>query len=480
MMKSSRAVALGWALAATCALAFPCVPSAGAEVGVPDGYVYTKRILSDLTQACIAAGPGGSFVGQGPGFTGNGQSIVFASESGAERVVASGFNAISDCAYDVASDTLYVTDNALEAGGAVTGDTVFAIASASTTTGATALGLELVAAGSIPSAFGVAVDAAGDVYVSDSAGGDAGTVRKISGGSMSTFVSGGLNFPGGLAFDADGTLLVADSLAGFDSAIDRYDVAGGLVEVVSGPTFGHGSYDLHFNLDGSLLVTGAFAGDVVAVDPATGTPTTFVSGLTFATGLEVDELTGRVEILSSTFSFPDPAEEDLSIHRFTPTARLVAGKGSTKKTCVSRFYGVELVPAKPGKPAKDAICTDGAACDRDGKVNDECLFPLGFCVNVADEPPAECTASGLAAFELAKSKPESVEVAAAAAELQAAAPLAEPTCVFSDGMRVPVKIASSGKKKAGKAVVKIKATSTDAKPVKDVDTLKLVCVPVAP
>ena len=60
----------------------------------------------------------------------------------AETVVASDFNSIGDCVYDAASDVLYVLDNALEASGSLTGDTVFAIPAASTAGGLSAVGLE--------------------------------------------------------------------------------------------------------------------------------------------------------------------------------------------------------------------------------------------------------------------------------------------------------------------------------------------------
>jgi len=459
-------------LLATAASAQAVTPAAG--------YIYDKQVLADLTQTCVARAAGGTFVGQGPGFTGAGQSVVFVSESGAETVVASDFNSIGDCVYDAVADTLYVLDNALEVSGALTGDTVFAVPSASTASGLSAVGLELVAAGSIPDAFGVALDAAGDVFVSDATGSGLGSVKKISGGVMTDFIAGGLEFTGGLIFEPSGDLLVVESLPGFDNQVSRYDSTGTFQSIVSGPTFSHGSFDLELNIDGSVLVSGAFGGDVVALDASSGSTSSFAGGLTFASGIDVDPFTGRAQILSSTFTFPDPPEEDFSIHRFSPVDRLVAGNGNPARNCVSTFYGLELVPKKPGKPAKHAICVDGTPCDADGVVNDECLFPVGFCLNVVDAANpalAGCSSGGVDVFELKKTKPESGALGALAVEIQADAPISDTTCYFSDGIVVPVKIASSGKKKDGKGLVKTKVTSSDGKPLKDADTAKLVCRP---
>jgi hypothetical protein len=425
----------------------------------------------------VAVGPGVTFIGAGPGFTGAAQSILRLGESGAQEAVASGFNSIGDCVYDEAQDVLYVSDNALEAAGSVTGDTVFAIPDASMATSLDAAGLELAAAGSIPSASGLALDAAGALYVGDAVGAAAGRVVKFVAGVPQTLIPSGLEFVGGLAVEADGDLLVAESLPSFNAQVSRYDAAGSLVGVVSGPTGAHGSIDLRFNTDGRVLVTGKFGGDVVSLDPATGALEAFAGGLTFATGVDVDEFTGRVAVLSSTFSFPDPVAEDLSIHRFTPIERLVAGGGPADKNCIAEFYGVELVPAKPGKPAKLAICVDGAACDADGLANGSCLFPVGLCLAVSDPALPECSTEGVATFELKKVIPESAAMDTLASAIVASLPMSSATCAFSDGVEVPLGTTRSGAPKAGKGLIKIAATSADAPPITDSDTVRLRCLP---
>src|SRR6185369_4769091 len=147
--------------------------TASAAVTPPAGYIYSTELLSNLTQGCVAAGPGGTFVGIGPSFTANAEAIVLAKESGELHLVAMGFNSISDCAYDRGTDTLYVTDNANNADlgittmfgntGAQTGDTVYAVPSASSASGRSAADLELLPADSIPFAANVTLDGTGNL-----------------------------------------------------------------------------------------------------------------------------------------------------------------------------------------------------------------------------------------------------------------------------------------------------------------------------
>ncbi len=232
--------------------------TAGAVVTGPSGYIYSTQLLGNLTEGCIAAGPGGTFVGIGPSFTANAEAIVLAKESGELRLVALGFNAISDCAYDAAADVLYVTDNADNADfgittsfagntGAQTGDTVFAIPNASTAAGLGAKGLELLPANSIEFAASVAVDAARRRLrqqfrrwhqrrgPEDHRRPDA----EHAGHRASTLA-------GGIALSpATGNLFVAENLGlpNFDNEIRQYTAAGAPVPPTpfAGPSFAFGS-----------------------------------------------------------------------------------------------------------------------------------------------------------------------------------------------------------------------------------------------
>jgi hypothetical protein len=53
------------------------------------------------------------------------------------------------------------------------------------------------------------------------------------------------------------------------------------------------------------------------------------------------------------------------------------------------------------------------------------------------------------------------------------------TCFFSDGMSVPVKNKDDGSKGVGKGVIKVRVDSGGAASRKDVDLVKLRCVPAS-
>jgi hypothetical protein len=454
--------------------------TAAAVVTGPAGYIYSAQLLGNLTQGCVAAGPGGTFVGIGPSFIANAGAIVLARESGELRLVAMGFSAISDCAYDAATDALYVTDNADNADlgittsfagntGAQTGDTVFKIPNASTASGSSAKGLELLPANSIGFAAAVAVDGAGDVLVSDSVGGTSGSVIKITSGPSSSTLIPGLGLAGGIAVaPATANVFVAQnlSLPTFDNEIRQFTPLGAPVPPVpfAGPSFDFGSTDLLFNADGRLLASGNFGADVVSFNIADGSQIPFASGLTFASGMTIDPFTHRVQILSSTFS---GADEDKSLHRFTPIDQLVAGGGSSKSDCAVELYGLQVV-------GKVAECVDGAPCDVDGAENDSCLFPVGLCFNVADPDLTDCSDADDVTEVALTAKPASAAITATANAITAALPITGTTCRFSDGYALPV-VQSAAGKQDGKATLKVKSRTGDGRT--DTDTIKLVCKP---
>jgi hypothetical protein len=138
------------------------------------------------------------------------------------------------------------------------------------------------------------------------------------------------------------------------------------------------------------------------------------------------------------------------------------------------FYGIELVPAEPGEPARRAICVDGQPCDADGQVNDRCVFPIGFCLNVDDPRFPMCeTVNPIVSFE-ASAKPFSAAVAVARETAAAALPIPAPNCFYSDGVTVPVINGASGKR-SGKGQVSALARSSDGRT--DRDQAILVCAP---
>jgi len=436
-----------------------------AAVTPPAGYIYSTQLLSSTAQSCVAAAPGGTFVGIGA-FGANAQGVVLAKPSGDLRLVVWGLNSIGDCAYDAATDTLYVSDNGGEAAAALTGDTVFAVPAASTASGLAASAVELQPEDSIPLASSLAILPGGNLLVTNAAGGGLGSVLEIAGMSVTTFTSP-FDLTGGIAVNpSGGNVFVAELLDNFvDNQISQFTGAGVAVPPVpfAGPSGAFGSYDLAFNADGRLLVTGVFAGNVVSFNPADATSVPFIGGLNFATSITVEPFTQRVDVLSAA-----GGTEGKSVHRFTPIDQLAPGKGSPSSECLQEAYGLQLVD-----DAGD--CTDGAACDADGVANDACVFPVGVCLNVDDPDFTACsTASNVTEVTVAAT-PASAALAAAAAQIDAALPLTGSSCFFSDGYWVPVKITGSGDKKDGKGKLKVTTVAADGR--KDTDTYRLVCHP---
>src|SRR5262249_30310389 len=156
-----------------------------------------------------------------------------------------------------------------------------------------------------------------------------------------------------------------------------------------------------------------------------------ISGLSFTGGITGDPFTHRVQVLSSTFT---RADEDKSLHRFTPVDQLSPGNGSPHSRGLQETYGLHGGDGTGGWPR-------GAPCDADGVKNDACLFPVGFCLNVDDPNLSSCdTSSNITEVAIA-AKPDSAAITAAAAKVSTALPLSGTSCFFSDGIRVPVKIA---------------------------------------
>lgn len=290
-------------LAATLLVALPVAQVAHA-ISAP-GYTITEIALPDFAQGDVVVAAGALFVGVGPGFTGAGQSIVRI-DGGGTTVVADGFNSLGGFAYDAINDRVIVVDNADEALGSETGDTIYSIPSPNGVfaTPLRAANIELAPAGSVPGATDIVLDpndpTGNRAFLTDpsEAFPPAGRVLEVdlSSGALSVLQTG-LGFAAGLAVDAS-TLFIGDvngftfagevsstALPGANGA--RTPIAGGLA----------GQYDLELEAAGTLLATSV--SELLRIDPLTGTPTAVATGFGFATGLF--ESNGTIWVLDGGF-----------------------------------------------------------------------------------------------------------------------------------------------------------------------------------
>ncbi len=113
------------------------------------------------------------------------------------------------------------------------------------------------------------------------------------------FVSSGAIGPIGLAFDASGNLFVGNTATGF---LYKFGSAGGVAspstQVNAAPIPGL-LLGLAFTKDGHLYLARRSAGDVVELDPTTGTVIRTIASIGSATGLATDPLSGDLFVSQS-------------------------------------------------------------------------------------------------------------------------------------------------------------------------------------
>jgi hypothetical protein len=228
------------------------------------------------------------FTGRGT-FGGANQSVVRI-DAGGETVIATGFNALAGFAYDPVNDRLIVGDNALEAAGSTTGDSVYAIANPfdDPATPPTADTLAILPAGSIPGISDVVLDphdpGADTLLIGDASAAfpPLGEVLSVAvSTATSTSIADGFAFTAGLAVDGD-TLYVGESALDFSGNVWAVDLASAAAPTLVASLAG-GEFDLEMGSDGLLYATSG--GDIVRIDPGDGSQTTVATGFGFAGGL---------------------------------------------------------------------------------------------------------------------------------------------------------------------------------------------------
>jgi probable HAF family extracellular repeat protein len=151
--------------------------------------------------------------------------------------------------------------------------------------------------------------------------------QAASGYAASDFATGfgnnGSIGPIGVAFDSPGNLFVMDFATGF---LYKFGPGGGGASAatqVNAAAIGGTPSALAFAKDGSLYLTRQSANDVVQLDPTTGSILRTVAGVTYATGLAVDPLSGDL------FASTSPAGNVVRISNFTNGPGIATNYAST-------------------------------------------------------------------------------------------------------------------------------------------------------
>jgi len=292
MQRSRNRGSLTWLVLS---LSFLLVSPARA-VSVAAGYSLSALATPGPATGDVVVIGGATFVGVG--FFGGATQSIVRIDSGGSTVVADGFNSLSGFAYDSVNDRLIVGDNALEAPGSETGDTLYAIANplGSFGTPLRAVDLGLAPAGTIAGVGDVVLDpndATGQrLLVTDSffpfPGPPNGKLWAFDASTGTpSLLHAGLGYAAGLAADPDSLYLGdldATTFEGLVSAIALPDGSGSITPLVA--ALG-GQYDLELDGDGSLYAT---AGSLLLrIDRTTGATETIASDFGFATGLFVSD-----------------------------------------------------------------------------------------------------------------------------------------------------------------------------------------------
>lgn len=448
-----------------------------AQVVGPPGYILGQIPLPGTVQGDVAVLGTSIFTGQGS-FGAGGQQVVRRDWDGTVTPIITGLNSIGGLAARHAY--LFVTDNGGELAGALTGDTVFAVANPLLATGPVpAVGQEVAVPGAIPFAQGIAIGPDGEPCVGDAAGSGSGVVlchRSFFYPPFQALIGApAFDFTAGLAFDAAGKFLYVGDVNSttFQGAIYRKDlVANSWSTIVTGLS---GAFDQVVDHRGKLLVTGGFtpsfsSSTIVEVDDRGSGPVTvnpFAEGFTFTSGIDVEPISGRVYVVDFGVSH---------ITTFTPIDRLFGGKAARSRDCWSEFSDVQPRLNRRGQPTSDSRCRDGDSCDRDGAANGSCTFAMGVCLNVPRGTTCTAPVGGVSSFEILEPGPALPDpnLAQLASTVSAALPLASPECFGPVPVSVPLQSTPSGLL-PGKRKVKVRVRDGNQRAA--VDRLVLRCLP---
>jgi hypothetical protein len=199
-------------------------------------------------------------------------------------------------------------------------------------------------------------------------------------------------------------------------------------------------------------------------------------GPAFGGPLDVRADSGMIAFLGSGFAVPSTAA-DRSIHKLIPRDRLLDADGASSTECLHRFYGVDPATLQGSARRPLSVCRDGASCDLDGRRDGVCTFALGSCLGVADG--TACVARPVATYELLRSQPSTSPLTELALRVAAGLPVEAETCVLADALALPLRQARSGRLRRANGVWKVRVRSADSSALRDVDVLRLRCLPAS-
>ena len=268
------------------------VAAPAGAVPIAPGYTISSIATPAAATGDVLVVGGAVFVGVG--FFGGATQSVVRIDVGGTTVIADGFNSLGGFAYDAVNDRLVVGDNALEAPGSETGDTLYAIPNPLGVSGSPlrAADLELAPSGTIPGMADVVLDpndpTGNTLFVTDSffpfPGSPDGKLWQVDAfGGSAIALQNGLGFAAGLAAASDSLYLGEVDVVTFEglvSVIELPDGSGALDPLASGLA---GQYDLELDESGDLFATAG--GFVLRIDRTTGDTEEVASGFGFATGL---------------------------------------------------------------------------------------------------------------------------------------------------------------------------------------------------
>lgn len=308
MMRTKQWMASGIAM-----LTFALASADACAAIVAPAYQVSEIATPDVVTGGVLVKNGVVLVGVGA-FGGAAQSIVRIDGSGATPI-ADGLNSLSGFAYDTANDRLLVGDNALEAPGSETGDTIYGITNPfGRTTALRAKDAELLPAGTLPGVADITLDpndpSGQTAFVSDAffpfPGPQDGKLWGVTGLgtalASASVLQSGLGFAAGVAATSDTLFLGEVDVNDFTGRVGVIALPGatGALEPLAAGLAGQG--DLVVASDGSLLATASGFGVgsfVIRIDPISGAVTTLASGFGYATALA--EENGTIYVVDGDF-----------------------------------------------------------------------------------------------------------------------------------------------------------------------------------